>query len=280
MGVIDFTLNLAGLLLWVSWRSLSIERLVKTGPASLAGAIQRAGPPRSRRGYFLTGLVGLLCLRALLYWQIGPAVGWVPHLGLGTISIFFRSDILVRMLLYSALGFAVTLLLFYVWLLLLSLVNGRAADADPVQAIVRLQLGTVARWPWPIRLVLPWLGVAVAWLALYPLLTRLELITPAVSAAHRLEQATIIGLGAYLTWKYLIGALLILCLLATYVYLGSSPIWAFVLMTGGNLLLPLRRLPLRVGKVDMAPLVAILFVFLTAELAERGLTALYSRLPW
>ena len=90
----------------------------------------------------------------------------------------------------------------------------------------------------------------------------------------------LIGLGAYLTWKYLIGVLLILCLLATYVYLGSSPFWAFVLMTGSNLLLPLRRLPLRVGKADMAPVVAILFVFLAAELAERGLTALYTRLPW
>src|ERR1043166_1255147 len=140
MGVVDFTLNLAGLVLWLSWRSLSMERLVKTVPASLTGTIKRVGPPRSRRWYFLAGLVSLLCLRALLYWQIGSAVEWVTNLRLGTINLFFRSDRLWLMLLYSALGFAVTLLLFYVWLLLLSLVNGRGADADPVQAIVRLHL--------------------------------------------------------------------------------------------------------------------------------------------
>jgi hypothetical protein len=279
MGIIDFLLNLAGLLLWVSWRSLSIERLVKAVPASLTGTIKRAGPPRSRRWYFLAGLAALLGLRALLYWQIGPSVGWVPHLGLGAISIFFRSDIFGRMLLYSALGFAVTLLLFYLWLLLISLVNGRAEDRDPVLAIVRLHLGAVARWPWPIRLLLPLVAVAAAWLALYPLLVRLELIRQAGTTTQRLEQAVLIGLGAYLTWKYLIGALLILCLLGTYVYLGSSPFWAFVLMTGSNLVLPLRWMPLRVGKVDMAPVVALSLVFLAAELAERGLTALYGRLP-
>src|SRR5439155_17365485 len=112
MGVIDFTLNLAGLLLWVSWRSLSIHHLVNTGPASLTGTIKRAGPPRSRRWYFLAGLLGLLYLRALLYWQIGSAVVWVPELPLGAINLFFRSDRFGLMLLYSALGFAVTLALF------------------------------------------------------------------------------------------------------------------------------------------------------------------------
>src|SRR5690242_10495283 len=151
MGVVDFALNLAGLLLWVSWRSLSLERLVKTVPASLTGTIKRAGPPRSKRWYFVAGLVCLLCLRALMYRQIGLAVGWVPGLRLGAINLFFRSDLLGRMLLYSALAFALTLLLFYLWLLLLSVVNGRASDADPVQAIVRLHLGPVCRCPWPIR---------------------------------------------------------------------------------------------------------------------------------
>ena len=47
MPIIDFILNLVGLLLWVSWRSLSLERFVKTVPASLTGTIKRAGPPRS-----------------------------------------------------------------------------------------------------------------------------------------------------------------------------------------------------------------------------------------
>ena len=47
-------------------------------------------------------------------------------------------------------------------------------------------------------------------------------------------------LGAYLAWKYLIGGLLLLWLLTTYVYLGNSVFWSFVNLTGRNLLLPLR----------------------------------------
>ena len=279
MTLIDFTLNLAGLLLWLSWRSMGLDPLVKTLPASLASAVKRADPPRIGRWYFLAGLVALLIIRALLYWRIGPAVDWVPHLKLGAISIFFRSDLLRRMLLFSALGFAVTLAMFYLWLLLLSLVNGRATDGDPVQMIVRLHLGAVDRWPWPVKLLLPLAGVAAAWLAVYPMLAGLGLIQPALSVRHRIEQAAIIGLGAYLTWRYLIGALLLLRVLTTYIYLGNGSFWNFVILTGHNLLLPLRRLPLRVGRVDLAPVVAIALVFLTAELAERGLTALYSRLP-
>ena len=50
-------------------------------------------------------------------------------------------------------------------------------------------------------------------------------------------------------------------------------------MTGGNLLLPLRWLPLRMGKVDLAPVVGIAAVFFAGELAARGLTILYSKLP-
>ena len=86
-------------------------------------------------------------------------------------------------------------------------------------------------------------------------------------------------LGAYLAWKYLIGGLLLLWLLTTYVYLGNSVFWSFVNLTGRNLLLPLRWAPLRVGKVDLAPVVAIALVFFASEQAERGLTFLYTRLP-
>ena len=42
---------------------------------------------------------------------------------------------------------------------------------------------------------------------------------------------------------------------------------------------PLRAVPLRAGKADFAPIVGMALVFLLAELAERGLAALYLRLP-
>jgi uncharacterized protein YggT (Ycf19 family) len=281
MGLINFILNLAGVLLWLNWRSFRFDPLVKTSPATLAGTLKRADPRRLKGWHFLAGLGALLFLRALLYWQIGSAVDWTPNLHLDVIdrAIPFRSDTWWLMLLFSGLSFAITLGLFYLWLLLLALVNGRRAEADPLQKLVRLQLGRVDRWPWPVKALLPLLITLLLWYLLSLLFSRLSLIPPISSNTLRLEQAIVIGLGSYLSWKYLIGGLLALYLVGSYVYLGNQPLWNFVAMTGGNLLIPLRRVPLRLGKVDFAPLVGIAVVFLAAELAERGLNLLYNNLP-
>jgi uncharacterized protein YggT (Ycf19 family) len=281
MGLINFILNLAGVLLWLNWRSFRFDPLVKTSPATLAGTLKRADPRRLKGWHFLAGLGALLFLRALLYWQIGSAVDWTPNLHLDVIdrAIPFRSDTWWLMLLFSGLSFGITLGLFYLWLLLLALVNGRRAEADPLQKLVRLQLGRVDRWPWPVKALLPLLITLLLWYLLSLLFSRLSLIPPISSNTLRLEQAIVIGLGSYLSWKYLIGGLLALYLVGSYVYLGNQPLWNFVAMTGGNLLIPLRRVPLRLGKVDFAPLVGIAVVFLAAELAERGLNLLYNNLP-
>src|SRR5947208_16640035 len=115
---------------------------------------------------------------------------------------------------------------------------------------------------------------SVLWIALTPLLTGWKIIPPPVSLAHRLEQAGTIGLGIYLRWKFLIGGLLALYLVGSYIFLGNHPFWNFIAVTGRNALGPLCRLPVRVGKVDLAPVVGMALVFLAAGLAERGLTAL------
>src|SRR5262249_5426299 len=105
MSFIDAILNFVALLLWVSWRSLSFDPLVKAQPLSLASTVKRTEPPVFSRWHFLAALGALLLLRGLLYWQIGPAVNWVPNLKLGAISIFFRSDSPGRILLFSLLSF-------------------------------------------------------------------------------------------------------------------------------------------------------------------------------
>ena len=73
MGLIDVILNLAGVLLWLSWRSLRSDPLVTTSPATLVGTLRRAEPQRLKGWQLLAGLAVLLLLRALLYRQIGPA---------------------------------------------------------------------------------------------------------------------------------------------------------------------------------------------------------------
>ena len=281
MGLTNFILNLAGLLLWLSWRSIRFDPLVKTSPATLAGTLRRAEPSRLKRWHLLASLGALLLLRAMLYWQIGSEVDWTPNLHLGGIDVAmpFRSDSWWRMVLFSGLSFAVTLGVCYLWLLLLSLVNGPAANPGALQKLVRVHLGRVERWPWPVKLLLPLLVSMLCWHLLSLLLSRIGIIPHAFSRTHRLEQALVIGLSSYLSWRYLIGALLALHLVGSYVYLGDQPFWSFVGMTGRNLLRPLDWVPLRLGKVDFAPLVGIALVFFFAEFAERGLTELYQHLP-
>src|SRR5438876_796031 len=124
MALIDFILNLAGVLLWLTWLSIGFDPLVNSTAATLAGTLRRAEPASVKAWHLLAGLAGLLILRALLYWQLGAAVDWTPTLRLGAIALAFRSDMLAHMLLFSGLSFVAVVAIFYVWLLFLSLVNG------------------------------------------------------------------------------------------------------------------------------------------------------------
>ena len=92
MGLIDFILNLAGILLWLSWRSVRSDPLVKTRPATLVGTLRRAGPRRLKGWQLLVGLVALLLLRAVLYQQIGPEADWTPKLDLFFIVLAFPTS--------------------------------------------------------------------------------------------------------------------------------------------------------------------------------------------
>jgi uncharacterized protein YggT (Ycf19 family) len=128
--------------------------------------------------------------------------------------------------------------------------------------------------------LLPFLVTAVLWWLSSWLLGWLHISTQPVSMAHRIEQSLVIGLGSYLVWKFPLGALLVLHILASYIYFGKHPFWNYVKLTAQELLRPLKKIPLRLGKVDFAPVLALALIFLAAELAERGLNFLYLRLPF
>ena len=68
---------------------------------------------------------------------------------------------------------------------------------------------------------------------------------------------------------------LALYVLNSYVYLGDFAFLDFVNTTSHGLLRPLRRLPLRVGRVDLAPLAGMALVMLAAEYGRRGLGRLH-----
>jgi len=276
VSFIDFILNLAGLLLWIKWRSLPFDPFNKRIPATLIGTLRRAAPSHFRRWHLLAMIAALLILRALFYWQIGSVAHWTGKLNLGVIELSFRGDLFGRTLLFSIFSFGRALGIFYLWLLLLSILSG----PEPMHRLVRMQLGGIDRWPRGVKFFLPLiLMAAIWWLASWPL-AWLQIIPKPVSAAHRIEESLVIGLGSYLIWKFLAAALLGLHLLNTYIYFGKHPVWNYVNAAAQTLLSPLRKIPLRAGRVDFEPIVGIAIVFLIAEPAGRGLVSLYGRLPF
>jgi uncharacterized protein YggT (Ycf19 family) len=277
VAYVDFILNLAALLLWINWRSMQFDPLNKRRPATLIGTLRSAEPARARHWQMPAIIGALLLLRALFYWQIGSAFAqvWSGKLDWGVIILSFRSDSFGRILLFSFFSFGLTLGIFYLWLLLLSILAG----PEPLQRLVRMQLGGMDRWPRGAKIMLPFAAIASIWWLASWLFGWLQINPPPISVAHRIEQSLVIGLGGYLVWKFLIGALLALHLLNSYIYFGRHPFWNYVNATAQTLLKPLEKIPLRAGKVDFAPVVGIALTFLLAEFAGRGLVLLYAKLP-
>ena len=238
MGYVDFILNLAGLLLWLNWRAVKADPLDKRRPATLIGTLRRAAPSSAWSRWQLPAiLAGLLLLRAVAYWKIGPAVGWNGKLDLGPTMPFFRSNLFGHMILFSIFSFARTLGIFYLWLLLLSILSG----PEPFQAFVRMQLGPIDRWPHWIKFLFPLLAVGLLWWLISWLLAGLKIIPLPPSALRHMGESLVIGLGSYLAWKFVIGALLGFYLLNSYIYFGKHPFWNYVDAAAGKLLAALKK---------------------------------------
>lgn len=261
MALLDFILNLAGLLLWFNWRAAQLETKVRNPPGTIASTIRQTPPSRRQRWLMLAALCGLIGLRAWFYRHLGPAVEWTASLHLGAVLLFFRSDQLELMLWFSALSFCRALVVVYSWLLFLAVVN-RSATADRVTRLIRLQLGRFAAWPLWVQLLLPVLVVAIAWTALQPMLTKAGLIQPASSHGRLALQGLLIAAGPVFSLKHLIPALLFAHFITNYIHFGNSPLWEFPGVAGRNLLKPLRGLPLQTRRMDFAPLVGIVLCLL------------------
>lgn len=279
MGIVDFILNLAALLLWINWR------LLKTSPATgapttLLGTLRPAEPSRWGRWYVLASLPALLALRAWIYWEIASASAWVPRLDLGVLTPAFRCEVFQRAFAYSTLSFLWILALFYLWLLLLSILGGKPSQPTSFDRFVRIMLGPVAKLPPWLKLILPMAMSMLAWLPLSELFVRLGLQPEPDSLMHRLEQGLLLGLAATLTWSHLLAGLLLLYVVLSYVHLGDHPFWEYAHSLARNFLVPFRKLPLQFGKVDFAPLAALGLVYLLARVGAQVLWSVYRSLPF
>lgn len=280
MGIVDYILTVTCLLLWVSWRSAGFDPLSQKSPATLVGTLRRAEPRTFAGWQILAGLIGLLVLRAIIYWAIGSPADWTPKLHLGVVVLAFRSDVLRSVLLYSLLSFGKALVVFYFWLLVVVLLGRTAAEPDPILKFLRLHLGWIGRWPWPVQVLIPPVMIGVLWMSLHPLLAWVGVLARTHSVGLQLKQSLLLTLALVLTLKFLLPVFLLLYLVASYIYFGDNPVWSFIGTTARSLLAPLRRLPLRVGKVDLRPVVGAVLILLLlhwlpnlvqSELSKRAL---------
>ncbi|MFM2083128.1 MAG: hypothetical protein RL380_1819 [Verrucomicrobiota bacterium] len=279
MSLINSILNFAGLLLWLGWRDLVLGSLLNHTGTPLVRTIRRAGNSRLERQKHLLLLAGLLVLRAVGYWWLGSAVNWTPRLDLLAVVLPFRREFFTQMVLFSGLSFAVTLAVFYLSLSFLSLLH-RDSEIGLVQKFVRLHLGRYGRWPSFVRVLLLVLGAVAVWLALNPVLRWQEIVPRGATFMGLCKQGTLLGCAALLAWKYVFAALLALYFVGNHVYLGANPIWEYVEFTGQRLLAPLRRLPLKIGRVDFVPVVALVILFLGASLLQNGLHIYIEKFNW
>jgi len=232
----------------------------------LVGTLRRAERRRIQGWSFLVALGALLILRAVVYQQIGQEADWTPRLNLFFIVLAFPSRLLpghfLSAMVFSVLSFARILSIGYFWLLALVVINRRTAEPDPVLRMLRLHLGPVARWPLLVQLLLPLALLAGLWITLHPLLVHLGITVPVRSNALLAGQGLLVGIALFLTLQYLLPLFLLLHLFTSYVYVGSNPLWEFIGATARNLLKPLHGLPLRLARIDFAPLVGVVLILL------------------
>ena len=277
MTAINFILDLAALLLLLSWRSIRFDPLNRAVPATLVGTVRRAEPRRLRRWHWLAGLALLLLLRAAFYWQIGPAVDWTPQLDVGGVVLAFRGDVFATELLFSVASFARAGMILFTWLVTLSVIQGPTANPDPILKLIRLQLGAVAGWPRWVQSLLPAALAGGLWMAAYPALAGTEIMHRVSSVLHLLGQAGLVGLQTYLTLKHLLPAILLLHLVSSYVFLGNNPFWDFIGITARKILRPLRGIPLQYRRIDIAPLAGIVLILLLLQVFPRAVENLLDR---
>ena len=264
---IDFILNIAGLLLWLNWRSVRMDPFNRGIPATLAGTVRRAEPMRIKRWHFLAALAALLFIRAFFYVHIGAAANWTPKLNLTVVTPAFPLVIrghafFLSAALFSLGSFFRLLMVFYLWLLAIAMLNRHEINPDPLQKLLLAQLGRPGRWPVIVQLIFSVLVISILWVLYHPLLLHVGVTTPARSISLLLAQGAVLSLIAFLSLKFLFLAFLAAHLIITYVYLGTNPIWELINTTSRHLLAPLRLLPLRFGRIDFTPIVGIILVVL------------------
>lgn len=275
MALIDQLLNLIGLVLWLSWHSSGQPAQVR-GAGTLLSNLKPVETRTARRWLYPLALLALLAGRPLLYAPLAHVLDWTPTLSPGPVTLAFRADEPKRLLAFSFLSFAWSLLVYRSAIMLLASLGRRDGDPAGLAGWIRELAGRTARWPVGAVLGLPVLVLAVAWAVTALGLRQLGVLPPEPLLAGRLAaQSLVVGLAVWLPVRWVLAGLLMLRMVYDYVYLGEHTLWEFVRSTGARLLWPLEWLPARIGRFDFTPLIGAALVLAAAQGLELALTAAY-----
>lgn len=276
MLLVDLFLNLAGLLMWVSWRGISgLEAAGSAG--TILGNLRPAERVRQPRWGYLAALVGLLFFRAVIYRQVGPAVPWHPTWSVAAVTLPFRSDSFLRMLSYSLLSFGWLLLKWYTWGVAVLVINQSGKDRDGVTRVIRRQMGWVGSLPGWLLIFLPMIAAGVAWMGVGWLAAESRMMPALRDGAHLVQQGVLMGLSHFCVLRWLLVGVLLLHLLNLYVYVGAHAFWDFVQHTGERLSRPFAFA--RLGQLDLSPIPAAMLIWSGMNVLGYGFPWLKSALP-
>jgi len=276
MSLVDLFLNLAGLLMWVSWRGISgVESAGSAG--TILGNLRPADRIRRPRWGYIAGLVGMLMVRAIVYRQLGPGLPWHPSWSVAAVTLSFRSDSFLRMLGYSFMSFGWLLMTWYTWWIAVLVINRPPKDRDGVTRAIRRQMGWLGTLPAPLLAALPPLAAGLAWLVIGSSASYFRLMPELQDGGHLVEQALVMALSQVCVLRWFLIGVLLLHLLNLYVYLGNHAFWDFIQQTGERLARPFAVF--RMGHLDLSPLPAAVVTWFILNLLGYGFPWLRHSLP-
>ena len=249
-------LNLIGLLFWFLWRAGTMPRPKPTN--AIAGPTPRQGKIFKHSWVYLLALVALLILRAIFYNQFGPGLDWIPSLELLDEAPHFRSDYFPRSLAYSILSFGRWLSALYFCLALLITVKPDTDTAKLWRAFLRSQFGwlgglpSVALWGAALFLAILLHIAEFEWM---------DRIGVRIDSSHYYEYLPVLVILDFRVATYLVMGILALYILNSFVYFGENSFWKNMDTCGKQLLSPMHRIPLVMGKVDLAPFLVMAIAY-------------------
>ena len=269
MSWVVYILDLAGLLLWLSFRRVGAD---PTRPAgTLLGNLRPAAPVPHRSWTSLGALLLMLVLRPLLLVLLATLLDATPTWTPGPTVIAFRADDWLRLYFFSTLSFVWTALVGYGVLLIFCALSRDVPELSSFSAFAVAMAGPVGRFPVLLILLLPAVAGALVWLGVGHLLEWQHLVPPTRAGWPLAVQSMIMGVAVWLPIRWIVMCVLLLRFVHNYVYLGEHSVWTLVQTIGRRLQYPLSWIPARLGRMDLVPLLACGLYWFLGELANRGL---------